>query len=582
MGRQKFSCQTVPFALCMLLVAMWGFLSPAAPALAASVAATTPSGPVAGLRVDGVSAYKGIPYAKPPVGDLRFAPPENVEPWTQTLDCTNFGPTAVQTRPVGELPMSEDCLTLNVWTPATPGSDEKLPVYVFIHGGAFIQGSGAEPTYDGTNFAKRGIVTITINYRLNALGFFATQETFNKYGTTGNWGYLDQIKALEWIRDNVAAFGGDPSRVTIGGESSGSYAVSALILSPLAKGLFQGAIMESGTTLQIAGNVYYSKADLKRSIEVCNMMGTLFGATDDDTGLARLRAVEADMLTGMCPLEPDFLRTTAFFLLPPYDGKVVPKDPIKALNAGEFNKVRLLFGYNADEGSIFIPDGATEEQYEALANRTFGYDKAKGVLARFPVDAQNSATQRARQILAYGMFTTGMKTMGDALAGAGLDVYAYHFDYATAENRANGLGASHGSELAYVFDNLAAEGLSGHESESLATEMHTRWANFIKNGDPNIGDPAPSSTLWPKYDANDPRMIFFDRAVTSGPMPDKADMEFMQTTMFGDDPYYPHENGSPDGPDPNKTYGSSCAAGAMGFALLLAAGAAFAARKRLF
>ena len=271
------------------------------------ILATTEAGTVRGVEGAGTRAYLGVPFAAPPVGERRFAPPENVEPWTETLDCENFGPTAVQANAIEGLPMSEDCLTLNVWTPAAPGSDEKLPVYVFIHGGAFAIGSGAEPTYDGTNFAKRGIVTITINYRLNALGFYATQETYDRYGTTGNWGYLDQIKALEWIRDNVSAFGGDPKRVTIGGESAGSYAVSALILSPLAEGLFQGAIMESGTNLQIAGNAYYSKADLQRSIEVCNMMSSTFGAKDDAEGLAKLRTVDADAFAQMCPLDIDFM-----------------------------------------------------------------------------------------------------------------------------------------------------------------------------------------------------------------------------------------------------------------------------------
>ena len=579
MGKRKFLCQIVLFMVCMLLVSAWAFLSSVSPALAAgSVTVTTPSGPVAGLLSEGISVYKGIPYAKPPIGDLRFAPPEDVVPWTTTLDCTNFGPIAVQARESPGLSMSEDCLTLNVWTPATPGSGDKLPVYVFIHGGAFSQGSGAEPMYDGTNFAKRGIVTITINYRLNALGFLATQETYDKYGTTGNWGYLDQVKALEWIRDNVSAFGGDPSRVTIGGESAGSYAVSALIMSPLAKGLFQGAIMESGSNLQVAGNSYYAKAGLKRSIEVCNMLSTIFGATDDAAGLAKLRTVDANALAQMCPLEINFIKTPAFFMLPVYDGKMNPKNPLDTLKAGDFNKVRLLFGYNADEGSLFIQEGVTEPQYKALANRTCGYDRAKDVLARFPVDAQNSPTQRARQILAYGMFSTGMKVMGDALARAGLDVYAYHFDFVSEANKANGMGATHAAELPYVFDNLEAEGLSGAEHEALADEMHTRWANFIKNGNPNVGDPAPSSTLWPKYDANDPRMIFFDRAVTSGPMPGKEDLVFMQELLLGDDPYYAHETSQPT--PPVTTSGSGgCIAGAMGVVAVLATGAVLFIRR---
>ncbi|MHB9296596.1 hypothetical protein PilKf_02369 [Pillotina sp. SPG140] len=201
-----------------------------------NVTNVTRNGPIEGLEADGIYAYKGIPYAKAPVGDLRFAPPQDVEPWTTVLDCTKYGPLTVQLADnpflaVENANQSEDSLSLNVWTPAAPGATDKLPVYVYIHGGGFGNGSGNETTFDGTSFAKNGVVTVTINYRLGTLGFFASQETYKQYGTTGNWGLLDQIKALEWIRDNIANFGGDPSQVTIGGESAGSWSVSALIES---------------------------------------------------------------------------------------------------------------------------------------------------------------------------------------------------------------------------------------------------------------------------------------------------------------------------------------------------------------
>lgn len=264
----------------------------------ALVETRTHSGSVVGILSDDIAIFRGIPYAAPPVGELRFAPTKPVAPWTEPLDCTEFGATAVQKEARNGLPMREDCLTLNVWTPALPKTGEtgeKLPVYVYIHGGAYAQGSGSDPLYDGTAFAKRGIVAVTINYRLNVLGFFASKETLSRYGTTGNWGHLDQIEALKWIRENAASFGGDPDRVTIGGESAGSYSVSALMLSPLAEGLFQGAILESGTILALGGSSFYSKGSPERSAEVFRMMSWLFEARDDADGLAKMRAADADI-----------------------------------------------------------------------------------------------------------------------------------------------------------------------------------------------------------------------------------------------------------------------------------------------
>lgn len=543
------------------------------PVFAASVELVTPSGPIRGIVTDGISAYKGVPFAKPPVGDLRFAPTENVVPWTQTLDCENFGATAVQQTPIEGLPMSEDCLTLNVWTPAKPGDTANLPVYVFIHGGAFARGGGAEPTYDGMNFARRGIVTITINYRMNALGFYATQETFDRYGTTGNWALLDQIKALEWIRDNVAAFGGDPKRVTIGGESAGSYSVAAMLLSPLAKGLFQGAIMESGTILSVAGNSVYARGDLKRSIEVTHMQSRSFGAADSAEGLAKLRAVDANPFAQMSPLEVDFTKIPAFFYVPVYDGRVIPKDPLKAMNEGNFNKVRLLCGFNADEGSLFIPEGTDELKYEMLAIKMFGYDRAQPILKRFPVNADNSSTQRARQILAYGMFTTDIKVFEDVFARNGLDVYAYQFDYVSPESAANDMGAMHGAELAYVFKN----GTFDSTQKVLADNMHIRWANFIKNGDPNVGETPPSDVAWPKYDAQSCRVIRFNDTITADTMPNRADREFMQEMLFGDDPYYRVDNGN----GTQSGNGGGCHVGTAGIAVLSVLGIVIATRRKL-
>ena len=528
-----------PLQIAALLIAL---LSLATAARASgSPLLTTPSGPVRGTEEAGICTYKGIPYARPPMGDLRFAPPEDVAPWTAPLDAVRFGATAVQAESREGLSMSEDCLTLNIWTPAAPGDGARLPVYVFIHGGGYAQGGGAYSAYDGTSFARNGIVTITINYRLNALGFFASQETYSRYGTTGNWGHLDQIKALEWIRDNIAAFGGDPQRVTIGGESAGSYSVSALILSPLAEGLFQGAIMESGSILSVAGSTGYAKGDLKRSIELCGMMAWTFGAQDDAEGLTRLRQADANVLAQLSPLDADFTHTSAYLLFPVYDGKVLPRDPLKAIDAGNINRVRLLFGYNDDEGSIFVPAGTSEAEYAMLASRMFGYERGQAVLERFPVDSEHSSTHRARQALTYAMFSPGMRVLADAMAERGLDVYAYRFSYVSEEDRAAGLGARHAAELAYVFNRLPAG--ADRERQKLADEMHLRWVNFIRNGDPNIGETPPTAASWPLYRTADTLALRFDTAIAPEPLPDRENMEFMRELLYGDTPYYePSEN----------------------------------------
>ncbi len=487
----------------------------------------TSSGPVKGVVQDGVGVYKGVPYAKPPVGDLRFAPPQDVEPWTEELDCTEFGDMAVQDAAADGLAMSEDCLTLNVWTPAN-GANEELPVYVWIHGGGFAAGSGAEADYDGVNFAREGIVTVTINYRLNAMGFFASQETYDQYGTTGNWGLLDQIKALEWIQANIGAFGGDNQNITIGGESAGSYSVSALIVSPLAEGLFQRAIMESGSVLGVPGNNFYSKGDLARSVELNGMMGYTFGAEDDEEGLATLRQADANIFAQMSPLLSDFTITPAFMMTPVFDGHVLPTDVYAALQSGDFNRVDLLWGYNGDEGSVFVPGDTDELTYEMMAARMYGYEDGQAVLARYPADDDAPSGQRTREILAHAMFDAVMKPYGDALSNAGQNVYAYKFNYATEENIEAGLGAHHGSEIAYAFGNLADT--ADEEQQKLSGEMFTRWANFIKTGNPNEGEAV--GVEWPEYDTGGMRTLLFDKEIEAAELPDKEEFEFMEGILF--------------------------------------------------
>ncbi len=491
-------------------------------------------GPVKGGESDGIRIFKGIPYARPPVGDLRFAPPQSPLPWTEPRDCTRFGDIAVQNRGAGSLTpsslaMSEDCLSVNIWTPTKPGDGQKLPVYVFIHGGAYATGSGSIPIYDGASFAKQGIVAVTINYRLNALGFFASDETYRQYGTTGNWGHLDQVKALEWVRDNIAAFGGDPGKVTIGGESAGSYSVSALILSPMAKNLFHGAILESGTVLAVPAISYYAKGDLRRSIRLCSMLAEMVGATDDAAGLEKLRKIDSRVLSRITKFQADQTTLLAFFLMPVFDGAFLPTRPVAALSAGEFNQVPLLFGFNSDEGTLFAPADSDDGAYGMVAAMALG-DKADKALARFPVADGVTAGERTRRLLTYTMFTAGMKVYADAFAEQGQDVYAYNFDATTARTLEAGLGATHALELPFAFNTLSALGVKDAAHEKLSNEMHRRWANFIKHGNPN----AEGESIWPKYDKASPQVMRFGDEIKAVPLPDREDMEFMIKLLFGD------------------------------------------------
>ncbi|MDR1915100.1 MAG: carboxylesterase family protein [Synergistaceae bacterium] len=507
-------------------------------AYAASVTLKTPSGEIRGALNEGVSVYKGIPYAMPPVGELKFAPPQDMAPWEGERDCTEFAPQAIQYMPLAGQPMSENCLALNVWTPVLPGDDAKLPVYVFIHGGGFAEGTSSMPMYDGTGFAKKGIVTVTINYRLNTLGFFASQETLKRYGTTGNWGILDQIKALEWVKKNISAFGGDPDSVTIGGESAGSFSVSILMTSPLAKGLFRGAILESGTILSLPFLSAYARSDLEKSITVSGMLAGIFGAGDDETGLERMRRANSVAMANLSAFTLDQTVPSAFLLIPVFDGRVIPKNPVSELSSGNFNCVNTLIGFNNDEGSLFVPTGTDEGQYMAIAAKILGYEKSLVALERFKVedrDAQKNATQRARQITAYGVFSAGAKRYADLVTKAGGDVYMYKFKTVTPDDLKNGLGARHAAELPFVFDTLGTfgtSGLRGTEYDKIAEEMHTRWANFIKNGDPNVGESAPSGVKWPKYDPANADVIYFDRKITSGALEDRENIDFMISLIY--------------------------------------------------
>ena len=462
----------------------------------------TPAGKIIGCQENELCIFRGIPYAEAPVGERRFAPPVPKARWDSPRDCRRCSPWIAQYRFPGIIPnTSEDALTLNVWTPAKSAED-KLPVYVYIHGGGYSAGSANNKLIDGSSLAKRGIVVVTVNYRLGFLGFHASQTTYDAYGTTGNWGLLDQIEALKWVQKNIALFGGDPNHVTIGGESAGSFSVSALIMSPLAKGLFSQAIMESGCILSLPCAAVFSRGELKKSIALGSQYLNLLGADDTPEGLAYARTVPAE----------DFVATTKFSILmltaangaafwPALDGYVLPVSPTKALANGEFNRVKLMVGFNTHEGSEFTPTDVNEQDYCSMLRNVFGRSADKAI-KRYPVPDDNdpdAVFKACSRLYGAALISATQVPFADALAKHGCPVYFYRFDFRNPTEAPDSLhGVAHASELEYVFGNM----LPNHPSAKIMSEkMIDLWASFIKTGEPR----SPDGQKWEKYNPENRR-----------------------------------------------------------------------------
>ncbi len=480
----------------------------------------TAHGVVQGKHESGVKKFLGVPFAKPPVGELRFAPPQPPEAWEGVLACTEYKNSAVQVAEAQKDGMSygEDCLYLNIWAPE---QGENLPVYVFIHGGAYVSGSPSEPLYDGTVFAKDGIVQVNVTYRMNALGFLTSKELEDLYGSSGNMGTLDQIAALEWVKENIAAFGGDPQNITIGGESAGSFSVSNLIESPLAKGLFQRAILESGNLLGQSVIMPLATGDREQAYA----LGERFMAEIGANTLGELRDMDAQAIAEASRFSMNVMEPYPYCFWPVFDGTVIPQDPYSAVMEGTINDVDILAGFNTDEGEGFVPEGITEEQYIDYVRSIFG-EEADVVLERFPVDVQHTPTDRARYIFKVGL-RVGSEAFADALASRGKNVYYYNFDYVPQSMAANGQGAIHALELLFVFkqppDDLP-------ETKAISEDIHTRWANFIKTGDPNQGEPV--AVEWQKYTPEGKQTLVLNQNTRMSDLPDREDEAFFRALLF--------------------------------------------------
>ena len=482
-------------------------------------------GRVSGVVTNEIAAFKGIPFAAPPVGDLRWKPPQPVNGWTGVRDAAAFAPSCPQDVSFLKLfgapeATGEDCLYLNVWTGAKAAS-ERRPVMVWIYGGSFVGGMTSIPAYDGTPLAEKGVVLVSIAYRLGPLGFLAHPELTKESGKgSGNYGLRDQIAGLRWVKDNIARFGGDPNAVTIFGESAGGMSVSMLAASPAAKGLFHRAISQSGG--------HFGPA----------RVGVVAGATSpplsaaEGIGLAFLKRLGAGDLQSARQLPAEKILAAvgpglqgAFW--PVFDGDVLPGDQYELYQTKRFTDTPVLIGSNSDEGVTFSPGASTQAVLETLLRTGYGAHADK-LLAVYPHATDQEATQSLRNLLRDTTF--GWPTWAWALLqskhGSG-KAYVYYFDHRTPISRN---GAGHAAEIPYVFGTLGTfsgpSGLIGApqpEDRAMSDLMSSYFVNFAKTGDPN----GPGLPKWPAFTESAQMVMHLDAKSSARPVPNIEQIKAM-------------------------------------------------------
>jgi para-nitrobenzyl esterase len=459
----------------------------------------------------GIREYLGIPFAAPPVGKLRWRPPQPAEPWQGVRAADRFSPACMQRalEPNGGswnrglINTSEDCLYLNVWTPAT-SAGERLPVLVWIYGGGGVNGSTAEPIYDGNAIAKQGVVVVSMNYRLNVFGWLAHPELTKEspHHASGNYGSLDQLAGIQWVKRNIAQFGGDPAKITIWGESGGSRSVNFLAASPLLKGLARGAIAESHTTFGRMLTLAEAEAG-----------GVKFASAAGKASLAELRAAPAGELLEASIKHPQGLNGAIV------DGWFLPQDLYTTYSQGKQNDIALITGATNDEGGNIGGIGAAPPggggrgaappdslaTYAAWAKQTFG-DKADTLLKLYPARDDAQAKQAYHDVYRDINFA-GHRTWARLQSTTGkAPARIYLFSHVPPHPEGNGnnpraqVGAVHFSEVIYVFNNLRMKDYPWTDLDrKVADTLATYWTNFAKTGDPNVA----GLTNWPVYNPKD-------------------------------------------------------------------------------
>lgn len=455
-------------------------------------------GVVEGIREQGICSFLGVPYAKPPAGELRFRPPQEPEAWEGVLDCTHFGAPGLQLITDNHVTTervlgisSEDCLYLNIRT-KDPSPDAKLPVYVFIHGGAFETGGSNMKLYEGKGFAEDGIVYVNINYRLGPFGALALASLREEEGITGCYQILDIMQAVRWVHENIREFGGDPDCITIGGESAGAFAVSVLMCMPQMKGMFRRCILESGSIRAAATSVHYGHGNPQIALENSRSVLEDLGLSDSPEDLKRLRSIPGEEILKAWYFKKDgslrLFRSNPVLDGLLFEGDQVP-DPAKQAPAD----VDLLFGFNTHEGSMFVSRNLTKQQYvQELANMF--PEHWQEVWKQYPAEGETEPFQQLSEIYGLQKFKGSMLPYADLLADRGNGVYAYHFDYLTDLMKKEGLGVRHIAELHFVFHSfLGVVGADDPEGNETAALMHRAWSEFIRRGNPGNG--------WKPYDS---------------------------------------------------------------------------------
>lgn len=466
------------------------------------------SGILRGTMEDKVAVFKGIPFAAPPIGEFRWRPPQPVQAWEGVRDASEYGPNCAQggwPREAGTIAegSSEDCLYLNVWTPEEAKDDSNLPVMVWIHGGGFTGGSGASPGNAGNSFASEGVILVTINYRLGRLGFFAFPALSAEHPEEpkGNYGYMDQIAALHWVQENIAAFGGDPNNVTIFGFSAGGVSVHSLMTIPDANGLFQKAISQSGggrdgvlTARPINrenSDPFYQVSAETIGINFARKQGI---ETTDATALAKLRALSvAEIVDG--GQETDGEGGPRTYPGPILDGKLVVETAESAYKGNRQAKIPLMIGSNSAEiGGSFVNNSSSKEELFSL----FG-DLHKEAQAAYDPDGSKEFNEVITQFNTDWVWGEPARFTAEKFVESGQPAFLYQFSYVPeAAKQWMRYGAGHGSEIGYVFNTLGAQRRGPEatiEDQQVAEIMHKYWVNFAKTGNPN-GEELPN---WPVY-----------------------------------------------------------------------------------
>ncbi len=470
------------------------------PVLAQISTAKVTGGTVEGVVKDGIASFKGIPFAAPPIGELRWKSPQPVKPWTGVKKADEFAPGPMQDTAFGAMlggpqKISEDCLYLNVWTGAKKAG-EKRPVMVWIYGGGFGIGMTSTPTYDGTNLARKGVVLVSVAYRVGPMGFLAHPELSKESGKgSGAYGIQDQIAGLRWVRDNIAQFGGDPKNVTVFGESAGGISVSMLTASPMAKGLFQRAISESG------GSMTPPRGSLAAAEEQGKTYLSKLGAND----IKAARALSAEAI------QKETKGMGGFW--PVADGETIATNQYELFEAGKFNDTPILVGTNSDEGGLFMTQKTTSEAFEKMI-RTMYAAGADAILKAYPHTTEAEATKSAKDIFRDSTFAWPTWAWAKLQSKNGKNkAFVYYFDHRTPTSPD---GANHAAEISYVFCNLGGMGGgSGPEDKALSDLISSYWINFAKNGNPN-GQGLP---VWPAFDEKEKKTMFFDKTPGARPHP---------------------------------------------------------------